>query len=314
MNGVFGDLVLTEIQSTPELYSKMKKVWHIFVKTFIGDKIFQQKTSLIIFKKTLSQVLHLSATFVQLIERNVVVGFNWSYPIHFQTVKWAFGKINFNYSSPSIKVYFELTFHIYYRYRLNLTFYEVFFSSNICYLGALNIIPSLDGEYYEFCGYHSLFNFYPRDSLLKIKCTSREGESVSLNIGFTVFDLDLISTLTKKSVYSGSILPTIFHEFKSSVTLQILAIFFIQTKVTSQIKLNFTMQINIQYLLHDGPSVNFHARRVVRSNYITSTHQCKVQALHGPYLLNVENKTGKFSYTSKPMKFLFVQLHERFLK
>ena len=306
VTGVFGDIILKQVQSTPELYSKMKKVWHIFVKAFIGDKILQQKTSLIVFKKTLSQVLHLSARFVQLIERNVAVGFNWSYPIHFQTVKWAFGKINFNHSSPSIKVHFELTFHMYYCYQLNLTVYEVFFSSNICYLGALSIIQSLYKEYYEFCGYHSLFNFYPQDSLLKIKCTSREGESVSLNIGFTVFDHDIVSSV----FYSELILPAIFYTHKPSVTLQFLEIYFIQTKVTSQINLNFMMQVNIQYLLHDGPSINFHARTVIRNNYITSTHQCKVQALHGPYLLNVENKTGKFSYTSKPMKFLFIQLHE----
>ena len=30
----------------------------------------------------------------------------------------------------------------------------------------------------------------------------------------------------------------------------------------------------------------------------------------GPYLLNIENKTGKFSYASKPLKFILVQLHK----
>ena len=70
------------------------------------------------------------------------------------------------------------------------------------------------------------------------------------------------------------------------------------------------LKVNVQYLLHDGPSLNFHAKRVLYSNYITSTHQCKLQTLHGPYLLNVENKTGKFSYTSMPLNFLLVKLHK----
>ena len=194
-----------------------------------------------------------------------------------------------------------------------MTFYELYFSSNICYLGALSIIPSWHKGYYTFFGYNSLFNFYPQDSLLKIKCISREGESVSFNIGFTVFDHNIVSSIKEKTFYSESILPDIFHKFKPSVTLQFLEIYFIKTKVTSQIKLNFMLKVNVQYLLHDGPSVNFHARRVLYSNYITSTHQCKLQTLHGPYLLNEENKTGKFSYTSKPINFLFVQLHEHSL-
>ena len=310
MNGVFGDSVLKEIQLTPELYSKMKKVWYIFVKTFIGDKVLQQTTSFNSFKKTQSQLLHLSGRFVQLIDRNVAAGFNKSNPVHFQTVKWAFGKINFNFNSPSFRVHFNLTFQMYYRYQLNLTFYDVFFSSNICYLGALSIIPSWYKGYYEFCGYHSLFNFYPQASSVKIKCISREGESVSLNIGFTVFDHDIVSSVTENSFYSESILPATFHKFKPSVTLRFLEIYFIKTKVTSQIKLNFMLNVNVQYLLHDGPSLNFHARRITRSKYVTSTHQCKLQILHGSYLHNVENKSGKFSYTSKPLNFLFVQLHE----
>ena len=311
MNGVFGDLILKQIQSTPELYSKMKKIWHIFVKTFVGDKLLTKwpvQTSLTGFKKTLLQFLHLSGRFVQLIDRNVELGFNWSYPVHFQTVKWAFGKINFNFNSPSFRVNFKLTFHMYYHYQLNLTFYELYFSSNICYLGGLSIIPSWYKGYYAFCGYHSLFNFYPQDSLLKIKCISREGESVSLNIGFTVFDHDIVSSIIEKTFYSKSISLDIFQMFKPSVTLQFLEIYFIKTKVTSQIKLNFMLNVNVQYLLHDGPSLNFHAQRVIHRNYITSTHQCQLQTLHGPHLLNAENKSGKFSYTSKPLNFLFVQL------
>ena len=57
VTGVFGDIILKQIQSTPELYSKMKKVWHIFVKTFIVDKVLQQTTSLTGFKETLLQFL-----------------------------------------------------------------------------------------------------------------------------------------------------------------------------------------------------------------------------------------------------------------
>ena len=225
-------------------------------------------------------------------------------------MKWAFGKINFNFSSPYFRVHFKLTFHMYYHYQLNLTFYELYFTSNICYLGALSIILSWYKGYYEFCGYHSLFNFYPQDSLLKIKRISREGESVRFNIGFTVFDHDIVSSVTEKIFYSESISDDIIHTFKPSITFQFLEIYFIQTKVTSQIKLNFMLKVNVQYLLHDGPSLNFHARRVLYSNYITSTHQCKLQTLHGPYLLNVENKTGKFSYTSMPLNFLLVKLHK----
>ena len=113
VTGVFGDIIQKQIQSTPELYSKMKKVWHIFVKTFIVDKLLHQTTSSNGFKKTLLQFLQLSGRFVQLIDRNVDLEFNWSYPVHIQTVKWAFGKINFNFSSPSFRVHFKLTFHMY---------------------------------------------------------------------------------------------------------------------------------------------------------------------------------------------------------
>ena len=218
VTGVFGDIILKQIQSTPELYSKMKKVWHIFVKTFIVDKVLQQTTSLTGFKETLLQFLHLSGRFVQLIDRNVDLGFKWSYPVYIQTVKWAFGKINFNFSSPYFRVHFKLTVHMYYHYQLNLTFYELYFTSNICYLGALSIISSWYKGYYEFCGYHSLFNFYPQDSLLKIKCISREGESVSFNIGFTVFDHDIVSSVTEKTFYSESISDDIIHTFKPSIT------------------------------------------------------------------------------------------------
>ena len=198
---------------------------------------------------------------------------------------------------------------MYHRYQLNLTFYEILFSSKICYLGALRIHTRYGGQH-EFCGYHSLFNFYPQNSLLYIKCGFREGESAILNIAFTVFDHEIVSSAIEKDFYFESIRLVIFHKFATSVALQFLKIYFIRTKVTNQMKINFMLQVNVQYLLHDGPSASFHAKRIKQNVYMTSTHQCTLQALQISHLHNVKNQIANFSFTSTPLNFSFVQLQE----
>ena len=326
ISGVLGDTILRQIQARPELYSKMKKVWYVFVKTFIKEKALRKITSLTDFKKSLLYLTKLSGTLIQMIDRNVDVRINKTHPTHVQTVKWAFGKINFSFGAPfrcdeSLSspfhepcsyynnlsycgVFVTITFDMHYLYQLNLTFYELSFSSSICYLGALRI-----GQY-EFCGFHSLFNFYPQENLLFIKCSCREGESVILHLGFTVFDKEIVSSAIEKYFYFESILPSIFHKFVSSENFQFLKIYFIRTKVTSKLKLNFILQVNVQYLVHDGPSVSFHPRRVMHNSYMTSTHQCTLQALQIPQLLNVKNQIANFSFTSTPLNFSTVHLWE----
>ena len=313
LTGVCGDTILEQIQSRPELYSKMKKVWHIFVKTFLRDKVLYKITSLTDFKKSLLQILKLSERFVKLIDRDVDITINRNPPVKIeQTVKWSFGKINFNFNSPFRgDVLFNLTFDMNNQYQLNLTINEIYFSSNSCYLGMLSISQALYKGYYKFCGYHSQFNFYPQDRLLYIKSFLREGESISLNIGFTIFDRNIVSSAaTAKNFYFDSIQPAILHKLEDSVTLQFLAIYFIQTKVTSRIKLKFMLQVNVQPLLHDGPSVSFYAVRVTRSFYKTSTHQCALQILWRQHLPSTKNQTTSFSYTSLALNGSFVQLHE----
>ena len=276
----------------------MKKIWHVFVKTHLSDHVLHKISSLTDLKKSLLQLLKSSDRFVNLINRNV--------DVQVPTVKWAFGKINVNFNSLNFTL-FNLTFDMYYCYQLNLTFDEIFFSSSTCYLGKLSISQSAYKRLYEFCGYHSLFNLYPQDSLLYIKFILREGESVRIQVSFTIFDHEIVYSMTEINFYFEAIQPIIFHKFESLVRSQLLATYFIQTKVTSQIKLKFMLQANVQHLLHDGPSISFHVRRVTRSIYIMSTHQCALQTLH---LSSVKNQTSNFRYTSLPLNASFVQLHE----
>ena len=189
------------------------------------------------------------------------------------------------------------TFNLDPRIKLNLTFHTIYFSSgsNNCHAGNVTVENiSSDEESFLYCGYHSMFNLYPKWAVIDIVFSADKFSHFKINVSFSIIDPNLIISIpvsknvTKISkIHIGSIFNLENKQTLLSYSIVVERIKFIILHVNE-----YLVQ---KYIIYDGPGYLSEMVSKFQNIYKTSTFQCLIHVLEETNFLPKMNFEVKFS-------------------
>ena len=274
--------------------SDAPKLWFNYLRTFLHKRL----NSTIIRHKNMEFCLSKMFSFSRVFRgRKERPAYFYTYYLHQPSIKSTIGNLIFKREICNYRhvCYTGVNFDTHTQLRVNLTFNLLHLPTGLVNCRREHLaIYDFNHNCSIFCGYYSVFSFYPkfRKFLIRLHVTASYGWGVMIRVLFMIFDQGLVQSGLVQ--LSKDFVPSLIYKFKGKHALYL---YFIRVRKSHQIKLMTNKFQEEQYTIYDGPDTLTEILKSSKNIITTSTFQCTVEILGNG---TEESFSNLLKYNSSP--------------